>query len=105
MTRHNGGMGETAAERRYDLTKSAIAVTGEAGRQAVVRAKGRGAVAEHILDLAFEHGVKVREDAALTQLLEAVELDSPIPLPALNAVCEILTRVYQATAGPAPEAS
>jgi flagellar biosynthesis protein len=91
------------AERRHDLGKVAVAVTGEAGRQATVRAKGRGAIAEQILDLAFAHDVKVREDKALTQMLETVELDSPIPWPALNAVCAVLTKVYEATAQDRPE--
>ncbi len=91
------------AERRYDLDKLAVAITGENGRQATLRAKGRGAVAEQILDLAFAHDVKVREDAALTQMLETVELDSPIPRPALNAACEILTKVYEATTVSPPE--
>lgn len=99
-------MGDTnhwSAERRYDRDKIAVAVTGEAGRQATLRAKGRGAVAEQILDLAFANDVKVREDAALTQMLETVELDSPIPWPALNAVSAVLTKVYEATRKPAPD--
>jgi flagellar biosynthesis protein len=103
MTGQNSRMGETVADRHYDLAKTAVAVSGADGRQAIVRAKGRGAVAEQILEIAFANGIKVREDAALTQMLDSVDLDSPIPLPALNAVCEILTRVYAATAAPAPE--
>jgi flagellar biosynthesis protein len=91
------------AERPHDMSKIAVAVTGEAGRQAIVRARGRGAVAEQILDIAFAHDVKVREDKALTQMLETVELDSPIPWPALNAVCAVLTKVYEATAQERPD--
>jgi flagellar biosynthesis protein len=91
------------AERRYHLDKTAVAITGENGRQATVRAKGRGALAEQILDLAFANDVKVREDAALTKMLETVELDSPIPWPALNAVCAVLTKVYETTAQDRPE--
>jgi flagellar biosynthesis protein len=87
----------------YDMTKSAIAVKGEAGRTAVMTAKGRGAIAEQILDLAFAHDVKVREDKALMQMLEAYELDSPIPLPALDIVCKLLCHVYAATHADKPE--
>jgi flagellar biosynthesis protein len=61
-------------------------------------ARGSGSVAEQILALAFAHGVKVREDRDLMQILQAVELDCEIPVPALAAVAEILTRVYQANA-------
>jgi flagellar biosynthesis protein len=80
--------------------QSAAAIAHQPGapdRPRVV-AKGKGAVAEQILELAFAHGVKVREDSDLVQLLDAVELDCEIPLPALAAVAEILTRVYQANA-------
>jgi flagellar biosynthesis protein len=93
----------TMTERTYDLTKTAVAVKGQDGRQATMLAKGRGAVAEQILDLAFSNGVKIREDKALSQMLEAYELESPIPLPALEAVCKLLCHVYAATHAPKPE--
>ncbi|MCH8685114.1 EscU/YscU/HrcU family type III secretion system export apparatus switch protein [Pedomonas mirosovicensis] len=81
-------------ERNYDLSKTAVAVKGEADGQAVLTAKGRGAVAEQILDLAFASGVRVREDKALAGMLAAFDLDSPIPAPALDAVAAVLARVY-----------
>ena len=59
-------------------------------------ATGHGAVAEQILQLAFASGVKVREDANLTEILEAIEVDTEVPLHALAAVAEILTYVYRA---------
>ena len=59
-------------------------------------AKGHGAVAEQILELAFAAGVKVREDADLAEILEAIEIDTEVPLHALAAVAEILTYVYRA---------
>ena len=66
------------------------------GRQAPrVIAKGRGAVAEQILQIAFDRGVRVRTDADLAEILAAVELDSEIPLEALAAVAEILSYVYR----------
>lgn len=68
-------------------------------------AKGRGAVAEQILQLAFATGVKVREDANLAEILEAIEIDTEVPLHALAAVAEILNYVYRAndiSAGRAP---
>jgi flagellar biosynthesis protein len=78
------------------LAAAAIAQRQDAPARPVLVAKGRGEVAEQILALAYAHGVKVREDRDLLQMLEAVELDCEIPLPALAAVAEILTRVYQA---------
>jgi len=68
-----------------------------------VTASGRGAVAEQILQLAFAHGVKVRKDSDLAQVLAAVEVDSVIPLEAFVAVAEILAYVYRANGGPPPD--
>lgn len=75
----------------------AIAVEHDAtGRRAPrVTAKGRGAVAEQILQIAFDRGIKVRSDADLAEILEAVEVDSIVPLEALAAVAEILSYVYR----------
>ena len=92
----NAGM--TEAEGPYDISRSAIAVRGE-GTSARMLAKGRGALAEQILDLAFASGVKVRQDAALTQMLEAFDVDSLIPVPAMEAVAAVLAHVYLATGG------
>jgi flagellar biosynthesis protein len=61
-----------------------------------VIAKGRGALAEQILQIAFDRDVKVRSDADLAEILAAVELDCEIPLEAFAAVAEILSYVYRA---------
>jgi flagellar biosynthesis protein len=61
-----------------------------------VTAAGRGKIAERIVDLAFEHGIRVREDGPLATMLAAVEIDSPIPSEAFIAVAEILSYVYRA---------
>ncbi len=59
-----------------------------------VTASGQGAIAEQILRIALDRGVKVRADADLAHILAAVEVDSPIPLEALAAVAEILRYLY-----------
>ena len=64
-----------------------------------VTASGSGLVAEQILQIAFDRGIKVRQDAELVDILSLVEVDSPIPLEAFAAVAEILAYVYQANAG------
>jgi flagellar biosynthesis protein len=60
-----------------------------------VVASGRGALAEQILQIAFDRGVKVRNDADLAEILATVEVESEIPLEALAAVAEILSYVYR----------
>lgn len=64
-----------------------------------VTASGSGNIAEQILQIAFDRGIKVREDAELVEILSLVEVDSPIPLEAFAAVAEILAHVYAANAG------
>ncbi len=60
-----------------------------------VTAAGRGAVARQILELAFAHGIAVREDPDLAELLAELEVNSVIPLPAFAAVAEILAYLYR----------
>ncbi len=67
-----------------------------------ISAAGRGKVAEQILQIAFESGIKVREDGALAEMLAAIELDSPIPHESFAAVAEILSYVYRANGEPNP---
>ena len=55
-------------------------------------------MAEQILELAFAHDIKVREDAELVEILSLLDVDSPIPLEAFAAVAEILSYVYRANA-------
>jgi len=63
---------------------------------AQIVASGRGDMANKILDIAFRHGVKVREDQDLAELLVQLDLDTPIPSEAIVAVAEILAKVYEA---------
>ncbi len=58
-------------------------------------AAGRGAIAEKILQLAYENGINVREDSNLAELLASIEIDSPIPSEAFIAVGEILSYIYR----------
>jgi len=75
------------------------AKTDEAPR---ITAAGRGKIAEQILQMAFDNGIKVREDSALAEMLAKVELDSPIPSEAFLAVAEVLSYVYKANGEPDP---
>jgi flagellar biosynthesis protein len=67
----------------------------EGGDPPRVTAKGRGAIAAQIVAVARDHGVALRRDRSLAQLLASVEIDSPIPLAAFVAVAEILAHLYR----------
>ncbi len=60
-----------------------------------VVAAGKGAIAEQILRMAFDHQVKVRQDATLTEMLSLVDVEREIPVAAMVAVAEILSYVYR----------
>lgn len=61
-----------------------------------VTAKGKGHIAQAIIELARQHGVEIREDADLAGLLSKLDIDTPIPLEAYAAVAEILAYIYKA---------
>ena len=61
-----------------------------------VVAKGRGEIAQRIVDLARQNGIAVRQDADLAELLAVLELDQEIPVEAFTAVAEILSYIYRA---------
>jgi flagellar biosynthesis protein len=86
--------------RPVPTRNSAVALKAAPGHDvsapARIIAKGDGALADQILELAFASGVKVREDADLVEVLNAVDVDCDVPLHALAAVAEILTYVYRA---------
>jgi flagellar biosynthesis protein len=61
-----------------------------------VIAKGAGAIAEQIRAIAESRGIAINKDVDLAQLLMAVDLDSPIPIEAYEAVARILSYIYRA---------
>lgn len=67
-----------------------------------ITASGYGKLAAQIMELAFENDVKVREDKDLAALLAHLDLDTPIPSEALEAIAEILSYVYRANGQPNP---
>ena len=87
------------SEARSDAV--AVALSYERGQDAAPRvvASGRGHIAQQIVELAFQSGVKVRQDADLAELLVAVEIGDQIPIAAFAAVAEILVYIYRANKG------
>ena len=89
--------GSTETEKRATPLAVALVSSGADGKGAPkVVATGKGLVAEQILEMAFAHGVKVRTDPDLAQILAAVDVDTIIPAEAFVAVAEILAYIYRA---------
>jgi flagellar biosynthesis protein len=74
-----------AAALRYDAVKD------DAPR---LTAKGKGHMAERIIELARQHDIPIRSDKALIQILSKLDLDQHIPPDLYKAVAEILAFVY-----------
>ena len=60
-----------------------------------VVAKGRGTIAERIVDLARQRGIPVHQDTDLVEVLARLDLDSLIPPELYKAVAEILAHLYR----------
>ena len=79
-----------------DKRKSAIALAYQTGDTAPkVVAKGRGIIAQAIIERAKEHGVYVHESEDLVGMLMQVELDDNIPPQLYLAVAELLAWLYR----------
>jgi flagellar biosynthesis protein len=86
-----------------DKRKSAIALAYQAGDAAPkVVAKGRGLIAQAIIERAKEHGVYVHESEDLVGMLMQVELDDNIPPQLYLAVAELLAWLYRLERGESP---
>ncbi len=60
-----------------------------------VVATGQGELAEQIIRLAKAHGVEIKEDQDLAEILSAMDLESTIPIEAYGAIAEILSYIYK----------
>lgn len=108
-------------DARADATSDAVsngAARGDAGSRALaglsqavalaydpqrgpprVVAKGRGAIADAILERAREHGIYVHASRELLTLLMQVDLDRHIPAQLYRAVAELLAWLHRVDAG------
>ena len=59
-----------------------------------VAAKGRGAVAERIIEAAREHGIPVKDDPDLVEVLSKIDIEDEIPASAYVLVAELLAFAY-----------
>ena len=75
-----------AAALRYDKTRDLAPK---------LVAKGRGKMAERIIQMARENNVPLVEDRNLVQVLEALDLNTDIPPELYQAVAEVLVFVYR----------
>lgn len=80
----------------FSTQQQAVALAYESGDTAPkVLAKGRGAIAEHIIAVAQEEDVFVHESKELVAMLMQVDLDDHIPPELYQAIAEILAWLHR----------
>ena len=79
------------------MQRKAVALKYEAERDNAPRviAKGRGHVAEHILETAQKNAVPVYQDKTLVNMLMALEIDREVPPELYKAIAEVMAYVYK----------
>ncbi|MBQ3434261.1 MAG: EscU/YscU/HrcU family type III secretion system export apparatus switch protein [Selenomonadaceae bacterium] len=90
-------MDERTAPTSVAPQKKAVALKYVAERDLApkVIAKGRGHVAEHILETAQKNAVPVYQDKTLVNMLMALEIDREIPPELYKAIAEVMAYVYK----------
>jgi len=78
---------QKAAALKYDPEKDAAPK---------VIAKGRGIIAEKIIDVARKNNIPIQSDPGLVEILSKLDIDEQIPVELYKAVAEILAFIYQA---------
>lgn len=84
-----------------DRRRQAAALRYERGKDSAPRivAKGKGVVADKILEIARRHGIPIREDRELVHMLASLDLYREIPPDLYKAVAEILAFLHSLNRG------
>ncbi|TYR77541.1 EscU/YscU/HrcU family type III secretion system export apparatus switch protein [Rossellomorea vietnamensis] len=84
-------------KKNENKRKQAVALQYEADRQQApkVIAKGKGLIADNILERARQHDIPVQEDPALVELLGSLDINESIPEELYQAVAEVFAFLYR----------
>ncbi|MBU8877815.1 EscU/YscU/HrcU family type III secretion system export apparatus switch protein [Bacillus sp. FJAT-29790] len=84
--------------REKELRKVAVALTYDSyGQNAPhIAAKGKGLIAENILEKAKEYSIPIQQDPSLVELLGKLNINEQIPTELYQAVAEVFAFIYKA---------
>lgn len=77
------------------LEAVALTYKSETEHAPVVSAKGKGKIAESIIEKANAHNVPIQQDESLLELLSQLELNETIPDELYQAVAEVFAFLYR----------
>ncbi|SDT85782.1 EscU/YscU/HrcU family type III secretion system export apparatus switch protein [Desulfobacula phenolica] len=81
-------------DKNYPKKAIALKYDRETNSAPKVTAKGKGKVAQKIIDLAKQHDIPIKDDPDLIEVLSSLEIDEEIPSEIYVAVAELLAFVY-----------
>ncbi len=90
-----GGEKKRKEERKPPRRAVALGYDLDRDQAPRVLAAGGGDVAEKILQAAAEHGIPVREDPELLEVLAGLDVGEEVPPAAYQAVAQILAFIYR----------
>ncbi|SDM97168.1 flagellar biosynthesis protein [Paenibacillus sp. yr247] len=92
MTKQN-----SSKESKPTPIKKAVALrySPEVQKAPTLIAKGKGHMAEAILQKAKDNGIPIQEDSSLVEVLSKLDLDQEIPPELYQLVAEVLSFIYR----------
>lgn len=83
--------------QKSDVRKEAIALKYDQDAQIApkVIAKGKGVIANNILESAEENNIPIQQDPTLIELMSGLNINDAIPEELYKAVAEVFAFVYQ----------
>ncbi|MDP5273422.1 EscU/YscU/HrcU family type III secretion system export apparatus switch protein [Chengkuizengella axinellae] len=85
------------SKKNKEITKAvALSYSPEINDAPILKAKGKGNIAEQIIEKATSHQIPIQEDASLVEVLSMLEINDEIPADLYQLVSEILSIVYEA---------
>ncbi|MBB5172094.1 EscU/YscU/HrcU family type III secretion system export apparatus switch protein [Texcoconibacillus texcoconensis] len=73
----------------------ALNYDGEKDEAPKVKAKGRGYVADQLVDIAEKNNIPIQEDSSLVELLAQLEVNEQIPTELYEVVAELFAFIYR----------
>jgi flagellar biosynthesis protein len=84
------------SDKKNEIKKAvALRYASDKQQAPVVVAKGKGQIAEKIMEKAKEFGIPLQEDASLVEVLSKLDLNQEIPTELYQLVAEILSFIYR----------
>ncbi|MCF8067767.1 MAG: EscU/YscU/HrcU family type III secretion system export apparatus switch protein [Desulfobacterales bacterium] len=87
-------MSDTPDKKERQKIAVALRYKPETDKAPMVTAKGSGLIAEKIIEIARAHGIPVKDDPDLVEVLSKLEIEDEIPASVYVAVAELLAFIY-----------